>query len=286
MEKVKKRGIFIGLAVVDFVYNLDKLPEEDTKLKCEDYYMSFGGPALKAALVYASLGGKATLISYIGDSDFGMLLKNHCKKKNIDIIDLANDKDLPGMSVIGIVKEKATRTILSGQRSTKGGLALPEPYDLEGYDFCLYDCNFPDKTIEIINLLKEANIELILDAGSWKENIDYALNYAKIVISSSVFASPEGKDILELQDEYNLKMVAKTNNEKPIFWCAKVEHSMGRGKIFVEPIKNISTLGAGDVFHGSFCFYFYQLGEAFSEALVSAIKYTNKFLKTPERERI
>ncbi|HHX49038.1 MAG TPA: hypothetical protein GX709_01400 [Clostridiales bacterium] len=283
---MKKKGLFIGLAVVDIVYNLTNLPPEDTKIRCDDYYMSFGGPPLKAAAIYAQNGGDATLVSSIGNSKLGKLIKEYCKEKNIKVIDIAKDDKLPSVSAIGIVKENSTRTILSGQKEIPIDIDSLSVEDIKDYDFCLYDCNFPSLTPKIIDLLKKANVELILDAGSWKDNVSYALDYANIVISSSKFISPEGEDILALQDKHNISMVAKTNNDKPIFWCAKSKDFMGRGKLWVEPLENINTLGAGDVFHGAFCFYHYHKGKSFTEALALAIKYTNKFLQTPEEERI
>ena len=282
----QKKGLFIGLAVVDFAYNIFTLPEEDTKLKCNDFYMAFGGPALKAAVIYTANGGKATLVSNIGSSPMGKLIKEYCKEKNIEVIDIAIDDNLPSISTIGIIKEKSTRTILSGQKNVPENAVLPSLEEIKGHTFCLYDCNFESLTPKIINLLEKANIELIIDAGSWKQNVECALDYAHIVISSSRFISPEGEDILALQDKHNISMVAKTNNDKPVFWCAKAKDFMGRGKTWVEPLADVNTLGAGDVLHGAFCFYYYHEKKAFTEALTAAIKYTNKFLKTPEKERI
>ena len=46
-------------------------------------------------------------------------------------------------------------------------------------------------------------------------------------------------------------------------------------EIAIEPVQVVDSLGAGDIFHGAFCFY-YNLGESFLPALEKASRIAPK----------
>lgn len=280
---MKKEGIFIGLAVIDIVYNFEcELPKENTKEKISDYYLDVGGPALKAAITYANLGGSATLVSYIGSSSLGLYLKDICKNKGVKIIDLAEGAEyLPNTSCVQIVKARSTRTILSGQREY-GDVKKFNFVDLSKYDFCLYDGNLPHLTKALSEEISRTKINLVLDSGNWKRDMESVLKEANIVIASGVFRAPNGYDIFDLQYKYKIDEVAKTNNEQPIAYKILGKES---GKIEVEEVKNCNTLGAGDIYHGAFCYYYYQEGKDFKTSLILARDRTREYLLQSDEER-
>src|SRR4051794_1721794 len=99
-----KLGIFTGLAGLDIVYYQDSIPLENSKSKTNDYLTEIGGPAANAAITYAMLGGKSYLITCIGDSEFGKIMKKQLHDDyGVEIIDLAEGSDrLPSISGISI----------------------------------------------------------------------------------------------------------------------------------------------------------------------------------------
>jgi sugar/nucleoside kinase (ribokinase family) len=61
--------------------------------------------------------------------------------------------------------------------------------------------------------------------------------------------------------------IAITRGEEPVYFTKNGE----LGEIEVEKIKAIDTLGAGDFFHGAFC-YFYAKNGNFEESLQKAAR--------------
>ena len=150
----------------------------------------------------------------------------------------------------------------------------------ESFDYCLYDCNLPSYTKSLIRQLSAHNIPLVLDCGSWKDNILYALNYADVAISSEKFASPESNDIFVLKKDYQIKCVAQTRGGDNIIFYDELE----KGEIEVTKLDNVNTLGAGDVLHGAFCHYFFDCEEDFNVALSHASEFATDFIRNSSRE--
>ena len=153
-----------------------------------------------------------------------------------------------------------------------------DDYDqcLRDYDYCLYDCNLQDLTPDITAALAAADVPLILDCGSWKQNIEDALSHAQIAISSSVFTSPEGKNIFDLQVECGIPAAARTNEGDPIEYSVAGD----TGTIPVQKLDSGITIGAGDVLHGAFCYYHMHARKAVVDALSCAARFATEYVRT------
>ena len=271
----QQRGLFAGVAGIDIIYRMDdELPRKNGKKTVREFEVQIGGPAAKAAMTCAVLGGKASLLTCIGDSMQGRWLKQELAGMGIETIDLARDQYAsPNISAVFLDQAGGTRTVVSGQHPLDG--IQWNGVSEEGYDYCLYDCNLPVLTPEIVSTLAECGIPLILDCGSWKQSIEPALSYAEIAISSKVFRSPEGDDIFDLQKKYEIPCAARTNEGDPVEYSFPGE----AGTIEVVSLKKGFTIGAGDVFHGAFCYYHRYLGQPIPEALRNAAKCATGYVR-------
>lgn len=261
MTSQTKRAAFIGLTGLDYVYYLDSLPEENGKCKTNDYATYVGGPAANAAITYASLGGDATLITAYGNSPESSIITKELTSYGVKVINTSLDSKLPGISTICITGD-GKRTIISGQNQY-------EQIDLSGinldeYDFALFDLNQQDVSLP---LLESFDGDIVLDAGSYKANAHKYLSKATIVISSEQFKDDLGRDIFNMPFD-NIRMRAMTRGEKSI--------RTSDTEIAVEPVECIDSLAAGDIFHGAFCYAFYEKKYDFEDALRYASKIASK----------
>ena len=138
------KGLFVGLCGLDVVfYEKGKFPVEDTKMKCSDVRACIGGPAANAAITFAMLGGESTVVSYIGSSAIGQVIKRQMADYGIKVIDLCEDSDVKCISSIYVNTTNATRTIFSG-RNDIGKLTTFDELEkqIEQTDFILYDGHF------------------------------------------------------------------------------------------------------------------------------------------------
>ena len=261
------RGLFIGITSVDIVYNSNEpLPNDNEKVIINDFEMRIGGPAAKAAMTCAELGGDATLITCIGDSAFAQSIRAQIEAANVKVYDLGIGKvDNPNISCVYIREDEASRTIISGINHLEAG-ALDVQIIASDYDYCLYDCNLINLTPEIVDAISDRDIPLVLDCGNWKKNIEPALKYADTAISSACFKSPAEDDIFALGKSYNIENVAMTRDGDSILYKTVDDE----GEIPVEKIDNCNSSGAGDVFHGAFCYYYYHKKRSYVEALTKA----------------
>ena len=269
-------GLFIGITSVDIVYNSSApLPNDNEKVIINDFEMRIGGPAAKAAMTCAELGGAATLITCIGDSTFARSIKSQIEEANVKVYDLGSGKvDNTNISCVYIREDKGSRTIISGINNLDAG-AFGE-YNITGdYDYCLYDCNLINLTPEIVKALDENSIPLVLDCGNWKKNIEPALKYADTAISSACFKSPAGEDIFALGQSHNIENVAMTRDGDSILYKTIDDE----GEIPVEKIDNCNSSGAGDVFHGAFCYYYYHEKKSYIDALTKASVHATNFVR-------
>ena len=296
----KKKGLFVGLCTKDILYYTDELPAHNHKAKTGDFAVYIGGPAANAAITYSALGGDATLATCLGDSTESRAMIEELRGYGVKVLNYSESDALPNTACI-VVSSDGKRTILSGQHSFE----VNRSFDLSEYDFVLFDCNQQEISLDILEALEGAEGKLaerkpvVLDAGSVKPNIEKFLERADIVIASEDFKDGAGNTIFEMK--CNAIHKAMTRGEKPVLYLgteqgqkenpalpemaeAKGEtdgesKEKDRKELPVESVAAIDTLGAGDIFHGAFCYGYFEQGCSCEEALRFAGKVASESVK-------
>lgn len=248
----KKKAVFIGLTGLDYIFYLDEFPQENCKCKASGYARYIGGPAANAAITYAYLGGDATLITAYGNSPESRIITEELASYGVKAINASSDATLPGISSICISGE-GKRTVFSGQNTYK--TVDLSSIRLDEYNLALFDCNQQEVSLP---LLERVSCDIVLDAGSYKTNIEKFLRKADIVISSEQFRDDAGRDIFDMPFD-NISKRAMTRGGKSI--------RTANGEIGIEPVECVDSLAAGDIFHGAFCYAYLEKEYAFEEAL-------------------
>lgn len=264
-----KKGLFVGLCTKDILYYTDDLPAHNHKSKTEDFATYIGGPAANAAITHAALGGDATLATCLGDSTESRAMIEELTGYGVKVLNYSEYDAVPNTACI-VVSSDGKRTILSGQHKFE----VNREYDLSGYDFALFDCNQQEISLDILSAFGMSEEKtVVLDAGSWKLNIEKFLERADIVIASEDFKDAAGNTIFEM--ECNATHKAMTRGEKPILYGEKEIIA----EIPVECVEAVDTLGAGDIFHGAFCYGYFEKGYSCEEALKFAGKVASESVK-------
>lgn len=269
MKIGKKLGVFVGLACLDMVYYQNSIPSENKKSKTNNYNVFIGGPATNAAITYAMLGGSSVVISSIGDSELGKILKKElCEDYGVEVIDCASGLDiLPSIASIAINVTNASRTIWSGQQLVYN---INDEYlkdVVKNADFCFSDCNLPELSMKVLHDAQEKSKPIVLDAGSWKNKFELFLSVADDVIASADCIPPShNNDFMVAASQYAVENIAITNGEDFIKW----KNGSNEGTIQPPLVEAKDTLGAGDVFHGAYCYYRFEKNLSFPESLLRA----------------
>lgn len=266
-HRVEKRlkGLFVGLCTKDILYYTDDLPAHNHKSKTEDFAVYIGGPAANAAITYAALGGDAILATCLGDSTESRAMIEELNGYGVKVLNYSEYDEVPNTACI-VVSSDGKRTILSGQHKFE----VNREYDLGDYGFVLFDCNQQEISLDILaGFERSEGRTVVLDAGSFKPNMERFLERADIVIASEDFVDGVGNTIFEMN--CNATRKAMTRGERPILYDGK--------ELPVESVKAVDTLGAGDIFHGAFCYGYFEKGYSCEEALIFAGKVASESVK-------
>ena len=258
----KKKGLFVGLCTKDILYYTDDIPAKNHKSKTEDFATYIGGPAANAAITYAALGGDAALATCLGDSTESRAMLEELKGYGVKVLNYSVYETIPNTACI-VVSGNGDRTIVSGQHPFE----VNRDYDLRDYDFALFDCNQQEISLDILQKMTKQTV--VLDAGNIKPNIEQFLGRADIIIASEDFKDGAGNDIFQMKCEASHKVI--TRGEKPILYDGK--------EIPVNKVEAVDTLGAGDIFHGAFCYAYFEDGKEMGEALKFAAKVAGESIK-------
>ncbi len=262
-------GLFVGLITLDCIYRVDHVPASDEKLVALDSLLVAGGPATNAAIAFAALGNRATLVGALGQHPLAHLIHTDLSRYGVEVVDLTPDLDAPPpLSTILVTAATGDRAVVS--RNALGRQADP-PEALvsliNAADVVLIDGHQMAAGRAIATTARQRDIPIVIDAGSWKPGFDAVLPLATSVVAAAKFRLPSSDDAdatLAGLTALGVAEVAVTYGADPIQVCDRGH----RGAVPVPSVAVIDTLGAGDVFHGAFCHY--RLSQSFLEALVNA----------------
>jgi sugar/nucleoside kinase (ribokinase family) len=248
-------GVFVGLSTIDVVYNVAEFPVANTKVAARSQDVFIGGPATNAAFAFSRLGGKATIVAAVGRHPVSNLIRDEVKKFAVDCIDLYPElNEIPSISSVA-VDEAGRRNVVSANTAR---LRIPFPVVnrrvCEQAKVVMVDGHAMQACLEWASAAKELGKPVVLDAGSWKNGTDELLKSVHTVICSADFAAPgcvTESELVEYLQDRGVTNVAITHGAEPVRFFSDANS----GEIPVPHVDVVDTMGAGDVFHGAFCYF-------------------------------
>ncbi len=280
---MKKRALIIGLTTVDIQHFISEFPSPNQKIKTEPPHIYVGGPAANAAVTYSFLGGEVDFISCIGENPFSQFILEDLHKHNLKVIDFKHSRQFtPIISSVLTTVDSNDRSIVSHYpEKLKISEEEIDAIDLDKYNLVFTDGFYPEIAVPLCIKAKNKGIQVIFDGGSWKPCSDEIVNNIDIAICSDNFFPPECDEtdkVIRYLREKGVEKVAVTRGEKSIIFSEN-GHS---DKILIEQVQTGDSLGAGDIFHGAFLWY-WSNGNNFNESLLKASKiatYSTRFKGT------
>ncbi len=252
------RALFVGLNTVDLQFFVNGFPQSNTKTKAHNNEIAAGGPATNAAITCAFLGAETTLITPIGKHSLSRFITDDINNHQVRLIDpIENIESKPIFASIITDEINGERTVFSYHPERNDKLLLEELRlnNLSKFNIALFDGFYPELSTSLAKQLKKLGVTTVLDGGSWKPGIEDLLPYIDIAICSNDFKAPKSKNHLDTANtlsNFGVEQIAFTRGENSILYF-KNHH---RKEIEVANCGAIDTLGAGDIFHGAFCYYY------------------------------
>jgi len=214
----------VGIATVDTIVLVDKYPAANERVVAVDSVRAVGGPATTAAVTMARLGIDVALSCVIGDDDDGRFIFDTLKREGIDT-----------RNVIVVSKSEQTRAIMVQPHSE-----LPtKPANISDYGWIHVD-QFGMKAIKEWGVSRGGNAKLSIDIGydtPGLKSSDYDLYAPSENITTDVSSAVIDKNVV----------VVSQGGEGSVY-----SDGSNTGRVPAISTEVVSTLGAGDVFHGAF----------------------------------
>lgn len=264
-------GIFVGLSTVDVVYGVDKFPSANSKVVAHSQDVFVGGPATNASITFGHLGGTPTLVTVVGRHSLASLVREELQRYSIRLVDLNPDfDDVPVISSISVNKA-GERNVISANAIRVD--ALPAKVDeglFEEATIVLVDGHYMQACQVWASVARARGMRVVLDGGSWKNGTHELLKSVDTVICSADFLPPgcsTEDDVFKYLKDCGVTNIAITKGAESIRYVSDV----ASGILPAPQVQLVDTMGAGDVFHGAFCYYA-VIGQGFSEALGEAAR--------------
>jgi sugar/nucleoside kinase (ribokinase family) len=252
----------VGLNSTDTLLLVPNFPAYGGKVRIVEEVLSPGGQVASALTAAAKLGLKTKYIGTIGDDVRGEIQMLSLEAARINLDDVEIRKNCPNQSAY-IVIDQATgeRTVfwsrpdcleLDPARITPDNIACARMLHIDGHD---------TKAVEkAARVAREHGIPVSCDVDTIYPGFDRVLPLVDYLVSSSEFPArwtgerDPFKALEIIQNEHKMRVAAMTLGADGALALVVVE---GVKKYVYVPgfvVDCIDTTGAGDVFHGAFCY--------------------------------
>lgn len=247
-------ALFVGLATLDLVLGVERIPAADEKVVARSQLVAAGGPAANAAVACAWAGVPARLLTVLGGHPLARVAAADLEACGVAIVDAAHDRVAPPpVAAVLVTEGTGARAVVSRTDRDTAPVVLPGPAEelVAGAGIVVADGHHAALAEPVLRAARAAGIPTLVDAGTWLPAFAALLALADVVVASAAFhapgVGPAPGDVLADLLERGAAFAAVTAGPGPIHWRAAAG---GSGEISIRAVDVVDTLGAGDVLHG------------------------------------
>lgn len=270
-----KRALFFGLATLDIQYRVDEFPRGNVKVKSSPPDFFVGGPATNAAVAFAALNGSANLISAAGQNSFRHFFTDDFENTKVEFKDLLGERESQPVLATVVTASNGERNIFTHHPpSVSVDLNVQTIFDTVQPEVVMVDGFYPEVAVDLCHEARKRQIPIVFDGGSWKDHLPELLPLIDYAVCSDDFYPPlcqNSLDVFNVLNRFQINYKAITRGNKSILLADREE----AGELNVPKVEVVDTLGAGDFFHGAFCFYLLETGD-FEESLRLAANFASQ----------
>lgn len=243
------RVLVAGIAVLDFVYQVENLPDAAEKYRAQDMEIVGGGCGANAAVAIQRLGGEAELIARMADDQVGGLVGAELAGEGVCLSRLEISEGGRSSASAIYVDRNGERQIMNFRG--RGLAPRPETIITADVQAVLVDTRWVEAADEVFRFGKMNGLPCVLDGEApvephLAEAATHAVFSEQGIRALTGEASSEAALIRAAGDLPG--WVAVTCGAKGVIWFED-------GAVRREPgfaVEVVDTLGAGDVWHGAF----------------------------------
>jgi sulfofructose kinase len=248
MPVSKAKVLCIGVITMDTVALVDKYPSEDERVIAERIARGGGGPAAVAAVALARLGIPTAIAGTIGDDADGREILEIFKREGVDTSGISIGTTATAGSVIVASREHSARAISTRQPVQQAPINQAAKELAQGAEWIHCD-HVGINRLEELGVKRGSGPKISFDAGYGVEKFDASL--------VDLFVPTDRQMALRyptLSLEEAMKSDAMKSSNIVVATCGSEGSAAYSYQYYTAPgfsIDVVSTLGAGDVFHGA-----------------------------------
>jgi sulfofructose kinase len=248
----------VGLNATDTLLILSHFPAYAGKVPFEAEILSPGGQVASAMAACAKLGLRVKYIGTVGDDERGRIQMESLKASSINLDDVRVVKNCPNQSAYILIDQTTgERTVLwrrpeclrlDPESITPDKIACARLLHIDGHD--------TPAVARAAEIARRHGIPVTVDVDTIYHGFDRVLANVDYLIASSEFPvqwtneRDPFKALTMIQQEYGMKVAAMTLG-------AHGALALTEGRFVYSPafvVNCVDTTGAGDIFHGAFCY--------------------------------
>lgn len=225
----------VGVATVDNIVLVDKYPAANQRVVALDSTRAVGGPATTAAVTLARLGIEVSLSCVIGDDEEGRFILETLKNEGVETSHVVVDANVrTARGTIVVSKSEQSRAIMVMPHDQ-----IPKkPLDTSKYQWIHVD-QAGMRALKTWGISRGGSAKLSIDIGYATDGLnpgDFDLYAPSENITTDTTSAVKDKNVVVI-----------SQGEKGSLYC----DGLSSGSVPAINTEILSTLGAGDVFHGA-----------------------------------
>ncbi len=264
----------VGLNATDTLLLLPRFPAYGGKAPYEREVLSPGGQVASAMVTCARLGMRAKYIGTLGDDERGVIQLDSLRASGINLDDIEIRPNCPNQSAYILVDQTTGERTVVWKRDpclridpaslTPEKISCARLLHIDGHD--------TPAVARAAEIARRHQIPVTVDVDTIYPGFDRVLPYVDYLIAGSEFPArwtgePDPfRALAIIQEEYGMQVAAMTLGADGALARANGRYIYSPGFV----VDSVDTTGAGDVFHGAFCYAVFQ-----SMPLSEALEFSN-----------
>lgn len=266
--------LFLGMATLDVVTVVPRLPGSDQVLEARSLTLHGGGPAATAAVACARLGGRARFAGSLATDPLSDSILAGLATEGVDTALVQSSPDgTPPAATILVEEQSGRRAILYSKGTAPEpvwGPALEQA--VRGSRLLHLDGFHVHTAIRAARCAREVGVPVSFDGGAgepWPHQEDLLPLVDLMVVALDFAERHTGvRDPLTaaraLRDRFGAAEIVVTDGARGAWFCAGDQE----GHVPALEVAVVDTTGAGDVFHGA-----YALARAEGAPVADAVRF-------------
>jgi sugar/nucleoside kinase (ribokinase family) len=248
----------VGLNAVDTVFTVPHFPAFGGKAPFHDERLSPGGQVASAMVACARLGLRTKYIGSVGDDERGRIQMESLRTAGVDVESVQARKGCATQSAYIVIDGASGERTVFWRRDdclriepaeiTHSDIACARLLHIDGHDTVA--------VAHVARIARSAGIPVTVDVDTIYPGFEQVLPHVDYLIGSSEFPLRWTKQndpfeaLALIQREYKMRVAAMTLGAHGALALEQGEFVYSPGFV----VDCVDTTGAGDVFHGAFCY--------------------------------